>query len=383
MKKLLGFLTFVLIFTLLNSANIFTAIPDFFSNLFGKNQVTRSDSWLLTEYNTQEQPSTVKWQGLPALDVNTTDGTMATNVLAEIMGNGSNPVATLDTVVWKELVTGYDFTIYYDFLFGWWDNGTKALSRIQGYKFKVKDNLLNNVNLEISGFQVPDGTTIPLKAGMENWTCYYPEETQEWDEAFGTLIDKIYYIQTQKWTMQRAAVPGSIWPVPPVSELTLSRGDMVIVKTMRTKDFAWNIPIGDGVEPVIPAKSTAFTFDEELDYIPVNIEFDEEDAPLEIAVIADGVCQGAAVVVDGRAQVCAYITDNGGEDLELELYYGERALAETVKQMKVYNPETDKYFTQSIKINPTEDYYNISLRQEQESAETPEASLQLQEIICL
>lgn len=342
------------------------------------------DVWSLYRYSSHDRVSSVKWQGLPALDVVTNDGTMAFNVLEELMGNGSSPNATLDNLVWEELGTGIPKKIEYDYLLQEWENSTLPLSRIQGYKFKVIDNLLYNVNLEISGFQVPNGTTIPLKKyipnttnTMENWICYYPEATQEWDDAFGGLLSKIYYIQTQKWTMQRAAVPGSIWPVPPVGGLTLSRGDMVIVKTLKDIDFAWNIPTDAGIEEVVPAKATAFTYEEEMNYIPVNIEFDEADAPLEVAVTADGVCQGAAVVVDGRAQVCAYITDNGGEDLELELYYGERALAETVEQMKVYNPEADKYFTQSIKINPTLDYYNISLRQNQETTEAPETSLRL------
>jgi len=327
----------------------------------------RSDSWNLYSYNAGDRTrTTIKWQGLPALDTFSTNGTVAENVFAEIMGEIPGSSTTLDNAFWKELETGFDFEIYEQGNI--WYNDNKTLSRIQGYKFQVVANLTQNVDLNILGEQVPDNTVIPLRAGMENWTCYHLDKTQDWDEAFGSSLSNIYSVQTQYWTRQRTMPkPTAPWQDVIYQDLTLSRGDMVIIKCFNDEDFTWNnglISI-----PVAPAMSTAFTFEEELDYVPVYVEFDAENAPVEVAVLADGVCQGAAVVDNGGAEICAYITDNAGEDLELEFYYGERSAVESVNNFKVFNPEANCFVSKSIVINPNEDYYQISLREEEESVE--------------
>ncbi len=327
-----------------------------------------NDTWPLYTNNSGGRSSTVKWQSMPALDTVTTDGDMASNVLEEIMGNDSNPAVTLDNVFWKELGTNIPFEIWKNGTI--WENDTETLMSIQGYKFKVKSNLLQDVYLNISGFQIPEDTEIPLKAGNENWIGYFMEDTREWDEAFGTSISNIYSIQTQYWTRQREMPkPSSPWKEVTSGDYTLSRGDMVIVKCFDDEDFKWfdgNIAL-----PLTVPKATAFSFEEELDYLPVYVEFDDEDIPIEVAVIANGICQGAAVVNDGAAEICAYITNNGGENLELEFYYGERAEAKTIKDFKVYDVDSGSFISKELTINPHEDYYHISLSREQESVTQP------------
>ena len=98
MKKLINFLAFILLFTLLNSANIFTAIPDFFSNLFGKNQKKTHDSWLLHEDSVTGRSSRIKWQNFPALNNVPQNQTIVDIVLEDMMEAITPELPLLETL---------------------------------------------------------------------------------------------------------------------------------------------------------------------------------------------------------------------------------------------------------------------------------------------
>lgn len=345
-----------------------------------------NDKWVFYQYNstpgTPERASTIKWQSFPALDNVTLDQTIVDNVLIEMMAAISPALPKLKTLNYQ--IGTVETEMSYDLDHERWDFNDFVMTRTKGYKFEFRGIPTYNIDLDISGFQVEEDIAIPLTGLVidsrsevivtehQNWIGYPLAKTQKWDEAFGPSLSNIYSVQTQSWSMVREKIePGSPWCYDAGTKYTLSRGDMVIVKCFdddNSPGFVW---YSDGLvsNPVVPARSTAFTYEEELDYIPVYLEFDETDAPIEVAVLADGVCQGAAVVEDGSAQICAYITDNAGENLELELYYGERAAVKTMNKLKVFNAKNNNFESKPVVINPNEVYYKISLKNDQESIE--------------
>lgn len=115
-------------------------------------------------------------------------------------------------------------------------------------------------------------------------------------------------------------------------------------------------------EKYIVPGSQDFTFEEEADYIPVFISLDPEDIPSEIGAYVDGECKGATVVQDTSTQICAYILENQGQNLEFEFSYGSRGLNKQIKEYVIYEPETSKTVRGTIQIDNSRDCYYVSFK---------------------
>jgi hypothetical protein len=118
-------------------------------------------------------------------------------------------------------------------------------------------------------------------------------------------------------------------------------------------------------------RSQDFTYEEEADYIPVFIELDPNDLPSEIGASVDGECKGATVVQDTTAQICAYILENQGEDLEFEFSYGSREQNKQIKEYGICEPETSKTVRGTIQIDNSRDCYYVSFKDGQNNTPVP------------
>ena len=251
---------------------------------------------------------------------------------------------------------GQSVLFYYDdpICFG----GDHEITSPQGYKFQTR----NECEFDISGFRCEPGTTFPVLAEMDNYIGYFLEETQHVYDAFDGYLDNIYKIKAQHWSVEN----DNGWPDVPY---TLSPGDMVIVWCAEDiLEFCWIYQ--ESRESYIIKKSQAFSYEEESDYISIYMQLDPEDLPTEIGALIDGECQGATVVQDTLAQICAYILGSQG-NLQFEFYYGGRSENKLIKEYNFYDPETTRTEKGSIKIDNNRGSYYVSFKNEPESTPAP------------
>jgi len=255
-----------------------------------------------------------------------------------------------------QLGTGLEIEFYYDEPD--WIGGDHEITSPQGYKFQTE----NRCDFDISGFRCVPGTTFPVLAEMDNYIGYFLEETQHVYDAFYGYLDNIYKIQAQHWSVEY----DYGWPDVPY---TLSSGDMVVVLCDEDIDeFSW---INEAPrESFNIEKPQAFSYEEESDYIPIYMQLDPEDLPTEIGALLDGECQGATVVQDTLAQICAYVLGSQG-NLEFEFYYEGRSENKLIKEYNVYDPETTRTEKGFILIENNKGSYYVSFKNEPESTPVP------------
>ena len=243
---------------------------------------------------------------------------------------------------------------------GTWHNGTHPITSPYGYKFQT----WSECHFTVFGEICEPTTTFPLFGNnQENWIGYFLLETQHIYDAFAEQLDNLTEIRAQHWAVKK----GSGWPDVPY---TISSGDMIIVKCERDiPEFSWNFE--EAHEKYIVPGSQDFTFEEEADYIPVFISLDPEDLPSEIGAYVDGECKGATVVQDTSTQICAYILENQGQNLEFEFSYGSRGLNKQIKEYVIYEPETSKTVRGTIQIDNSRDCYYVSFKGKQNDTPAP------------
>lgn len=239
-----------------------------------------------------------------------------------------------------------------------WQNGDHPITSPYGYKFRTFDDC----HLTVFGERCSENTTFYLAGEEEeNWIGYFLLETQHVYDAFAGQLDNLTEIKAQHWAVKK----GNGWPDVPY---TLSCGDMIIVKCERNiPEFSWNFE--ETREKYIVSGSQDFTFEEEVDYIPVFIELDPNDLPSEIGAYVEGECKGATVVQDTSAQICTYILENQGQNLTFEFSYGSREQNKRIEKYIIYDPETSKTEKGSIQIDTHKDCYYVSFKGNQN--ETP------------
>jgi len=233
-----------------------------------------------------------------------------------------------------------------------------------GYKFKT----INACEFTVTGQRCEAGTSIHLYGNnQENWIGYFLEDTQYVYDAFAGHLDEITKIKAQHWAIKKV---NGVWPPDIAAAYTISPGDMVIVYCERDiPTFSWSS--GDTREKFNVPASQDFTYEEEADYIPVFIELDPEDMPSEIGAFVDGECKGATVVQDTSAQICAYILENQGENLEFEFSYGSREQNKQIREYGICEPETSKTVKGTIQIDNNRDCYYVSFKDRQNSHPSP------------
>ncbi|MDP8204541.1 MAG: T9SS type A sorting domain-containing protein, partial [Candidatus Tenebribacter mawsonii] len=233
-----------------------------------------------------------------------------------------------------------------------------------GYKFKT----INACEFTVTGQRCEAGTSIHLYGNnQENWIGYFLEDTQYVYDAFAGHLDEITKIKAQHWAIKKV---NGVWPPDIAAAYTISPGDMVIVYCERDiPTFSWSS--GDTREKFNVPASQDFTYEEEADYIPVFIELDPEDMPSEIGAFVDGECKGATVVQDTSAQICAYILENQGENLEFEFSYGSREQNKQIREYGICEPETSKTVKGTIQIDNNRDCYYVSFKDRQNSPPSP------------
>ncbi len=147
---------------------------------------------------------------------------------------------------------------------------------------------------------------------------YYKDYPMSISHAFGPLLEDISVIQSKNWFAVRdintnAWITGENYGG---KILTLNPGEMIEVLYHGNEDaeFDWGqwTPIPPVEEPYVHDLATNFKFEEKKGYLPIIINIDlsqysEIDKPVEVAILVDEVCKGAAVIKEDQVILNAYI----------------------------------------------------------------------------
>ncbi len=278
------------------------------------------------EYTMPHSNSTnIKWMSFPVLNRTTNGYTTNSNFFDQIIDS-----TILDWVDWK---VEDGFQIRMDYLDMSLTNGDKTVASPVGYKVQLKNSVVDEIKIKTTGHIEYPTTALQLYKYLngtttinENWLGYFLPESTTPFEAFSPVLEHLTWIQTQNWCMSKAA--SGFWRMNSTNP-TLNYGDMVIVRVSQDCSFTWN-----NSKPVTPKyvkPSQNFDYIEKPDYIPLYIEFAEDQSlelPCEIGLYVDGICKGATVVEGPNVQICAYLNSNeqiSPENSELVFWYDSKA----------------------------------------------------------
>jgi len=252
----------------------------------------------------------------------------------------------------------------------------------QGYKIQMAQGLIDPEYISVPGL-IPAIEDFPLEIkaqsankadeiGNENWLGYFYSETTQAREAFEGVIDYLWFIQTQNWTMCREdKIPGSPWiyALQNGKEPALSYGDMVIVKCFEDRQFIWNTEAMNQIamEKELPSH---FVYEEKPDYVPVYIELDGTDLPTELALYVDDVCKGAVVVTDSLVEIPAYVVNNVNPNAEVQIraFYEGKSTTDFIPEYRVWDQNSGAFLDTRLSLKSKNYYYKVKLVQSEQDA---------------
>jgi hypothetical protein len=190
-----------------------------------------------------------------------------------------------------------------------------------------------------------------------------------------SYLDYVHTIKTRNWgTCRLSDELNSPWLIDP-NTYTLSEGDMVelLLISGAPEEMYWNSNL-PSTPPVVRPRSTAFDFEEQLDYSSLFIEFDPEDIPREVGVFIDGVCRGASVVDSSIVDICVYPDAAKSSSEPSIVFYYEGKGAKTAKGWKTYNPESMIFEDRVLNLDEAQRYAYISFNRKAGDSPQPLAT---------
>ncbi len=299
-----------------------------------------------------------EWVCFPIIDTRTTGENVASNFFEDLF-NGQLRVT--DNILWYDVEGNHYIEVGES---NAWTNGDHEISYTQGYIATMDDNYAEDFyNLTKSGFRAPVDTRIYLETNdnglsRENWIGYFIQEKMDALDALAPVLDDISQIRTERWAMYKG--PTGYWFGNCGEDgNVLCYGEMVKVQCVRECNFRWG---GDNIIPAIDdfRNTEYYSFDREADYAALYVELDntERSIPDEVAVFLNGECRGASVVRDSIVQINAYVlSDTTGNDIEIALYYGDRAPSRLIQSYAVLDPNTMKLIGTKLNIDDNGVYF--------------------------
>jgi len=367
---------FILLFLVLGMAMIFTIT----NNLPTKNTEIDVNRIVDSERKNSRQDvynwnngvfeRTFLWKSFPKLQIDPNQGG---DVGVENSLQSWNPL--LDELALTITFESYelDYGEYDEYTESWlWDE-SETISSAKGYKME-KDNATGCL-LFSRGVICESDTDLDANASSETWLGYFLEESQLVVDAFpSAVLNDAILVKTMDWTISRNTT-NDRWSGATGSSY-INYADCVVIETVSThNDFNWETPSRSGDVHYRPV-AEHFTFDDDIDYIPIYATFDENDIPDEVAVYVDDVCRGAQVVEDTLCQICAHILEEEqGQEIEFAFWYEGRSAEERRNSYLVYDQETEIYESRSLITGMPGIHYEVSFKNNQEDVVPPQFDL--------
>ncbi|MCF7913410.1 MAG: right-handed parallel beta-helix repeat-containing protein, partial [Candidatus Cloacimonetes bacterium] len=199
-----------------------------------------------------------------------------------------------------------------------WNPTTYMMNSKNGYKVN-RDNGEGCV-LFSRGLKCLDNVELHTEPYQETWLGYFLKATQLVLDAFPQdVLEDAIAIYTMEWAISRTST-NAPWSGSP-EYCKLNYMDCVVIKTVNeSNNFTWETPVRSE-EPEYRPVAEHFTFSDDIEYLPVYVEFVEDDLPQEVAIFVNDECRGAQVVEDTLCQICAHILEEElGQDIEFAFW---------------------------------------------------------------
>ena len=258
---------------------------------------------------------------------------------------------------------------------GGWMWVPDALWITSKYGYKIRKSHGEHSVLLKRGNLCPPNALLEISRGGESWIGYFPEKSQSVRTAFPeeVLADALY-IKTMNWAVSRNSF-SEPWSGD-LDNSILNYANCVVIYTRNNHTFAWGKPPDDSVPKYRPV-AEHFTFSDDIDYIPVYAEFDENEMPDEVAIFVNDICRGAQVVEDTICQICSFILEEEqGQEIEFAFWYEGRNAVERKSIYKVYNEESDTYEQRSLITGMPGIHYKVSFKGNMEEIVPTQYNLQ-------
>lgn len=273
----------------------------------------------------------------------------------------------------KSLIMDYkpevaNLYISYNDITLWDPNSTLiVLKSTQGYKLTTMSPYPQTCTLRFEGAKEDYDTHMNIVFPGENWVGYFLDISQKPLDALpADLIPKLEMIKTQYWTMYRDPLGTPGWFIK--GKVTpFKYGDMVILKLKEPyghPTFQWQNSSIAAENYELP-KTTYYTFEEQLDYLPFYVETDSLSDIAEIAVLADGEVKGAAYRFPGDTitEVNGYLEGVApGALIEFETWNGYKSQPVEKGDYVVINHERKVGEKRNIYAGEKAPYYHVSLK---------------------
>ncbi|MCD4652180.1 MAG: right-handed parallel beta-helix repeat-containing protein [Candidatus Cloacimonetes bacterium] len=315
------------------------------------------------EIRTESFNAGITWLSFPALQI-VTDSVEVGTLMTRWGFNDGGAGANLDEILWF-----YDGTSdKYHYYNGNWQNGDHDFASVEGYKFDMD---AADAMTTWGPREAPD-TDLLIDVGAynrETWLGYFIGTGQHPEDAFpSTVLDSLIMVKHQDWAGY--LIHGE-WEWP--EGAAINYGDMVVVRLhidqVEDISFEWYHSArntDDIIDLSDRPASQHFNWTEELDYVPIFVDFDATNRPDEVAVYAGSICMGACAVsaLDTFAQINGYIMDENNQyddsNLSFVLYYDNRAKTQTINQYYVQDIESGVYYPEVINTGNLRDVYFVS-----------------------
>jgi hypothetical protein len=259
------------------------------------------------------------------------------------------------------LIEDFDHDPKLQFINQEWSGELTNVRSTSGYKLDLDlsgDNLAPEI--ELHGMQLDPETEMNLYPGQENWTGYFVDYPQTPFECFDAATwANLTEIRTRYWAMIKGEnawwIKGRVTP--------FNYGDLVILKTETFQTFQW--VNGEEAEPEEMPKTSFYTYNEQADYLPVYVIFDDTSAVQEVAISVDGEVVGAAVRQSGDTivQVNAYLDGSPpGATMEFETWEGFKSSKVPYDEYLVYNSANKKMEKRGIYTGEKKRYQLVSFK---------------------
>lgn len=345
------------------------------------------------EYFDTVSESNIYWLSFPVVDDKSNTNGTYWNELGYMFESHMQdaPDSQLDEVHWS--YDGHDPTMEYIQQSDIWMNSNVRAYQPIGYKVKFNPGEHPDPML-VNGFKADPVTT------SVSWTVEYLHngQMQDFPNLIGyflpathragdalsrnipgssrfSYLDYVHTIKTRNWgTCRLSDELNSPWLIDP-NTYTLSEGDMVelLLISGAPEEMYWNSNL-PSTPPIVRPRSTAFDFEEQLDYSSLFIEFDPEDIPREVGVFIDGVCRGASVVDSTIVDICVYPDAAKSSSEPSIVFYYEGKGAKAAKGWKTYNPESMIFEDRVLNLDEAQRYAYISFNRKAGDSPQPLAT---------
>ena len=230
------------------------------------------------------------------------------------------------------------FDLEWQINLGYWSGNLTTLNSIAGYKIRTTDS----VDIPTSGIVESDDTEITLLANQENWVGYFVEENMTIHDALSDVWQYVTAVHSEDWSWDNSGIY-------PSERCVMTKGDMYVIKVSEDCSFTY----ADGVpqDPKDREMTDGFSFEETMEYVPINVTSIDDPDIEEIAIFVGDECKGAAKVEEFPVQILAFLDEPARAEVTFEFYYGDRSY-QRAKEYHLLDMQANKFVTADLELLP-------------------------------